>query len=38
VVEDNAAFPDDAITRQHAAMILVKDSREALAEISIHFK
>jgi UDP-N-acetylmuramoyl-L-alanyl-D-glutamate--2,6-diaminopimelate ligase len=34
VLEDDDAFPDDAITRQNAAKILVKDSREALAELS----
>lgn len=34
VLEDDAAFPDFAITRQHAAKILVKDSRTALAELS----
>ncbi|NWF89430.1 MAG: UDP-N-acetylmuramoyl-L-alanyl-D-glutamate--2,6-diaminopimelate ligase [Ignavibacteriaceae bacterium] len=37
VVEDNDAFPDDAITRQDAAKILVKNSREALAELSNSF-
>lgn len=34
VLEDNDAFPDDAITRQNVAKILVKNSREALAELS----
>ena len=37
VLEDDKAFSDDAITRQNAAKILVKDSREALAELSISF-
>jgi UDP-N-acetylmuramoyl-L-alanyl-D-glutamate--2,6-diaminopimelate ligase len=37
VLEDDDAFPDDAITRQNAAKILVKDSREALAELSNYF-
>ena len=37
VLEDDDAFPDDAITRQNVAKILVKDSREALAELSNYF-
>lgn len=37
VLEDNTAFPDDAITRQSATKILVKDSRETLAELSNYF-
>ena len=37
VLEDDKAFPDDAITRQNVAKILVKDSREALAELSNSF-
>jgi UDP-N-acetylmuramoyl-L-alanyl-D-glutamate--2,6-diaminopimelate ligase len=37
VLEDNSAFPDDAITRQNVAKILVKNSREALAELSSSF-
>jgi UDP-N-acetylmuramoyl-L-alanyl-D-glutamate--2,6-diaminopimelate ligase len=37
VLEDDDVFPDDAITRQNAAKILVKDSREALAELSNYF-
>ena len=37
VLEDDNAFPDVAITRQNAAKILVKDSREALAELSNYF-
>jgi UDP-N-acetylmuramoyl-L-alanyl-D-glutamate--2,6-diaminopimelate ligase len=37
VLEDDAAFPDDAITRQNAAKVLVKDSREALAELADSF-
>lgn len=34
VLEDDKSFSDDAITRQNAAKILVKDSRQALAELS----
>jgi len=37
VLEDEKSFPDDAITRQNAAKILVKDSRQALAELSNSF-
>jgi UDP-N-acetylmuramoyl-L-alanyl-D-glutamate--2,6-diaminopimelate ligase len=37
VLEDDKAFPDDAITKQNVAKILVKDSREALAELSNSF-
>jgi UDP-N-acetylmuramoyl-L-alanyl-D-glutamate--2,6-diaminopimelate ligase len=37
VLEDDKAFPDDAITRQNTAKILVKDSRETLAELSNYF-
>ena len=37
VLEDDNAFPDDAITRQNCLKILVKDSRAALAELSNYF-
>lgn len=34
VMQNESTFPDDAITRQNSAKILVKDSRAALAELS----
>ncbi len=37
VLEDDNAFPDDAITRQKAVKILVRESRTALAELSNYF-
>ncbi len=37
VLEDDKIFPDDAITRQNAAKILVSNSRAALAELSNFF-
>lgn len=37
VLEDDNAFPDDAITKQNAAKILVRESRTALAELSNYF-
>lgn len=37
VIEDDGAFPSDVFTRQNTAKILVKDSRQALAELSNSF-
>lgn len=34
VLQDECSFPDDAITKQNAAKILVNDSRAALADLS----